>query len=230
MQVNDPKRWPRFAAAKPRNPITELLKSPERWPAILRYFFYPPTTQTRQTVFFFRAGLWLLVLYLTITIFRNGADAGIVYYLHNLNLPIHEAGHIVFGIFGSDLIKSMGGTLFQIIMPLVCFLALFIKTRDLFGSSLALWWAFENFIDIAPYAADARAGELPLIGENYGSEAPYGFHDWNFILNELHVLEYDTQVAHIAYIIGYTGMTLCLLWGLWTLIYVKVFQKDELSI
>ena len=104
------------------------------------------------------------------------------------------------------------------------------KTRDLFGSSLALWWAFENFIDIAPYIGDARAGELPLIGGNYGSDAPYGFHDWNFILNELHVLDYDTQVSHAALAIGYAGMTFCLLWGLWTLIYVKVFQKDEFSI
>jgi len=41
-------------------------------------------------------------------------------FIHNINLVFHEAGHIVFRLFG-QFISSLGGSLGQLIMPAICF-------------------------------------------------------------------------------------------------------------
>ncbi|TRX00905.1 zinc ribbon domain-containing protein [Candidatus Methylobacter oryzae] len=132
--------------------------------------------------------------------------------LHNVNLPFHEAGHIIFRPFGA-FITSLGGTLGQLLMPSICAGVLLIKTRDPFGASVALWWVGENFLDIAPYMNDARAGQLPLLGGNFGHSAPYGFHDWQYLLTESGLLQYDHLLAKAVFALGTVIMLLSLLWG-----------------
>lgn len=133
-------------------------------------------------------------------------------FLHNINLPFHEAGHIIFRPFGA-FITSLGGTLGQLLMPSVCAGVLLLKSRDPFGASVALWWVGENFLDIAPYVNDARAGVLPLLGGNFGHSAPYGFHDWQYILNESGLLQYDHGLAKLAFGIGSLVMLFSLYCG-----------------
>ena len=136
-------------------------------------------------------------------------------FLHLANLPFHEAGHILFRPFGA-FITSLGGTLGQLLMPLICMVVLLFKTCDPFGASVALWWLGENFLDIAPYINDARAGQLPLLGGNFGYSAPYGFHDWQYLLTESGLLHYDHVLANVAFATGSVIMLLALLWGgLW---------------
>jgi hypothetical protein len=133
-------------------------------------------------------------------------------FLHLVNLPFHEAGHIIFRPFGA-FITSLGGTLGQLLMPSICMGVLLFKTRDPFGASVALWWVGENFLDIAPYINDARAGQLPLLGGNFGHSAPYGFHDWEYLLTESHLLQYDHVLAKAAFVMGSAIMLLSLLWS-----------------
>lgn len=130
-------------------------------------------------------------------------------FLHNVNLPFHEAGHIIFRPFGA-FITSLGGTLGQLLMPTICAGVLWLKSRDLFGACVALWWLGENFLDIAPYINDARAGVLPLLGGNFGHSAPYGFHDWQYLLNESGLLTYDHLLAKTSYSVGLIIMLLAL--------------------
>ena len=130
-------------------------------------------------------------------------------FLHLVNLPFHEAGHVFFSPFG-DFVRTLGGTLGQLIMPLICALVLLFKTRDPFGASVAMWWFAENFLDIAPYINDARAGELPLLGGNTGESSPYGFHDWEFILGETGALRRDHALAHASQSVGSILMLLAL--------------------
>jgi len=84
-------------------------------------------------------------------------------FLHSIHLVFHEAGHVLLMPFGWDFLISLGGTLGQLAVPLICLVALLIRTRDPFGASLCLWWLGHSFLDIAPYIADARAteGECP---------------------------------------------------------------------
>jgi hypothetical protein len=133
-------------------------------------------------------------------------------FLHLVNLPFHEAGHVFFAPLG-DFMQSLGGTLGQLLMPLTALLVLLLKTRDPFGASVALWWLGENFLDIAPYINDARAGVLPLLGGNTGQGAPYGFHDWEYLLTETGLLHLDHQLAQASHTLGSLIMLLALGWG-----------------
>lgn len=130
--------------------------------------------------------------------------------LHLINLPFHEAGHVIFIPFGRFM-TILGGTLGQILMPMICFGTFLIKTRDPFGASVALWWTAESLMDIAPYINDARALDLMLIGGVTGKETDG--HDWNNILSMLGLLEWDHRLAHLTYDIGILLMLGSLLWG-----------------
>lgn len=201
------------------------LENPETWPAVLRFFLYPKPLGRGQS-FVFRVILLIAIIFFTGQLYGRGYDAPVAQFLHCLNLPVHETGHIVFGFFGSPIVTSLGGSLFQIIMPLVMCLALWIKPRDLMGASVGLWWAFENFIDVAPYIADALLMRMTLTSGGTGAEAPYGFHDWNFILSETGLLlKYDT-ISHVTYLIGYVGMGICVAWAAFSLFYYWMFQRN----
>lgn len=145
-------------------------------------------------------------------------------FLHLVNLPFHEAGHVIFRPFG-QFITSLGGTLGQILMPAICMLTLWLKTRDPFGAGLCLWWVGENFLDIAPYINDARAGQLPLLGGNFGHSAPYGFHDWEYLLTESGLLAQDHTLAKLAQLLGALLMIISLI----VCGYVLIKQRQKLT-
>ncbi len=131
-------------------------------------------------------------------------------FLHLVNLPFHEAGHLLFMPFGRFM-TILGGSLGQILMPFVCLITFVWKTRDPFGGSVALWWMAENFMDVAPYINDARAMELILLGGFTGQEVDA--HDWNNLLTMLGWLQYDHRLARLAYGTGTVLMLIALCWG-----------------
>jgi len=143
-------------------------------------------------------------------------------FLHWVNLPFHEAGHVLFGPFG-DLLRALGGTLGQLLVPAVCLAAFLLRGRDPFGAAVALWWLAESFMDIGPYIADARSGELLLLGGVTGRDAP-GYHDWENVLGDLNLLRYDQTFGALAYDLGRLLMLVALAWGGWLL----VRQRREL--
>jgi hypothetical protein len=143
-------------------------------------------------------------------------------FLHWVNLPFHEAGHVLFGPFG-DLPRALGGTLGQLLMPAVCLATFLLRGRDPFGASVALWWLAENFMDIGPYVADARSGELLLLGGVTGRDVP-GYHDWENVLGDLNLLRYDQTFGALSYDFGRLLMLAALAWGGWLL----VRQRREL--
>ena len=108
--------------------------------------------------------------------------------LDNIDLVIHEAGHFFFSLFGK-FIYTLGGTLMQIILPSIIAL-FFFRNNYRTGVQFASLWLGQNFINISVYAADARAKKLPLLG---GKKV---YHDWNYLLTESGILEYD-------YLVGY---------------------------
>ncbi len=131
-------------------------------------------------------------------------------FMHNINLPFHEAGHIIFSPLGR-FVTSLGGTLGQILMPCICLAAFLLKNRDPFGASVSLWWVAQNFMDVAPYVNDARALELILLGGVTGKETDG--HDWENILGTLGWLKYDHAIAVASYRFGTLLMILALIWG-----------------
>ena len=108
---------------------------------------------------------------------------------------------------------SLGGSLGQLLIPLICLVAFLITTRDTFAASFSLWWFGENFLDLAPYINDARSLRLPLLGGNTGRTSPYEFHDWEFILKEAGLIRYDHFLANFSHKLGTILMIISLLWG-----------------
>lgn len=139
---------------------------------------------------------------------RNYAGHSI---LHLVNLPFHEAGHILFRPFGRFM-AVFGGTLLQLLVPLVCAGVLLIRTRDAFGASVALWWLAQNFMDIAPYINDARDLNLILLGGVTGKEVA-DYHDWEFILGKLGLLRMDHALALLSQAAGSILMVAALVWA-----------------
>ena len=122
---------------------------------------------------------------------------------------------------------SLGGTLGQLLIPIICLLTFLVKSKDPFGASVSLWWLGENFMDIAPYINDARNQELMLLGGITGREADYGYHDWEFILYEIGLLRYDHALAHIAYTFGIVMMFISFVWAGYLLF--KQYQNLDLT-
>jgi hypothetical protein len=131
-------------------------------------------------------------------------------FLHLINLPFHEAGHTLFAPFGRFL-GVLGGSVMQLLVPLAVAGA-FLWHRNPFGVAVGLWWLGESCLDLAPYIADARAGQLPLLGGVTGREVD-DYHDWEVILRQLGWLNYDTALARLTHIVGATLILLALLWA-----------------
>ena len=107
--------------------------------------------------------------------------------LDDVNLAIHEAGHVFFQPLGDPMVV-LGGSLLQVLVPLA-FVAYFVVRRDFFAASVVLAWAGASLANVAMYVADARAQELPLLGgENV-------IHDWWYLLIEWDLLEKDVAIA-----------------------------------
>ena len=149
-------------------------------------------------------------------------------FLHLVNLPFHEAGHIICIPFGK-FIHTLGGTLGQLMMPAICLIVFLFKTRDPFGGSVALWWLGQNFMDIAPYINDARALKLNLLGGVTGRET-IDYHDWEFILRKMGWLKWDHTIASMSKGIGVFLMLASFAWGGYILYlqYQKVRTKSKL--
>ncbi len=92
-------------------------------------------------------------------------DPGNFGLLDALDLAIHEGGHVFFGIFG-EFMGFLGGTLFQLLVPLT-FLLYFLQRHDRFAAAVVLWWIGQNLWNISVYVKDARSMELPLVGGGY---------------------------------------------------------------
>jgi hypothetical protein len=139
-------------------------------------------------------------------------------FLHNANLAFHEFGHIFFAPFG-HFMMILGGSLFQILLPLGLMSVFMIKQRDNFAASIMLWWCGQNFIDVSPYIDDAQYRALPLVGGG-GEES----HDWGNLLTMMNMLEKTHKISHGCFYIGCAIIIVALIWGF----YILRLQKKNL--
>jgi len=132
-------------------------------------------------------------------------------FMHRVNLVFHEAGHVIFMPFGSFMMV-LGGTLGQLLMPIIAGAVLLIKNRDPFGASIALWWLGQSVMDTAPYINDARDLQLMLLGGGTGQDRP-GMHDWENVLLDLGLSEYERAIALATDRLGELIMLGAFAWG-----------------
>ncbi|MES2263698.1 MAG: hypothetical protein V4724_34700 [Pseudomonadota bacterium] len=128
-------------------------------------------------------------------------------FLHRVILPFHEFGHVLFMPFGRFM-TILGGSLFQVAMPLGLMAAFILKQRDTFGASVMLWWSGQSLVDLSPYISDAVDRNLPLVG-GAGEEA----HDWGNLLTMMHLLSHTQGLARLCFMLGVLTMLAGLAWG-----------------
>jgi hypothetical protein len=118
------------------------------------------------------------------------------------NLIIHEGGHFFFSWFG-DTIRILGGTLGELMVPLLCAVYFFFQ-RETTGFAFSMFWFFENFPYIGTYMADARTSALSLVGSDES--------DWTILFTQWNLLAQDQKIGATMRTLGYLGM---LATGLW---------------
>jgi hypothetical protein len=176
------------------------------------YVFALPGSPTRAGLALRGCGLLLLALW-TMAFLRHGVNGAYLgsSFMHLVHIPFHEAGHVLLSPFGR-FVMVLGGSLFQVAIPIACGAVLLLKTRDAFGAAVASWWAGQSLMDLAPYIADARALQLVLIGGRTGAEVEG--HDWEYLLRTLGWLHRDTALGRLSFGTGALLMVAALAWGL----------------
>jgi hypothetical protein len=147
---------------------------------------------------------WFLIRY----DYRYGEINGS--FMHNILLPIHEAGHVIFRILGRFMM-ILGGSLFQILLPFGICIAFIVMRRDNFGAAIGFWWASVSLVDVSPYIYDALHPQITLIDGSTGDES--GIHDWINILTALHKLDHAQTYGTLAHFFGGVCMFLALVWA-----------------
>jgi hypothetical protein len=158
---------------------------------------------------------WMLffVFFLWYALGKQGGDFLL---LDSGNLVIHEGGHALFSHFG-DFINVAGGTILQLLVPLLLALAFYVRRQPV-GYALFLLVVFENLLYVAKYMSDARAQALSYVaigvGAMEGLEDPM-MHDWYNLFSRLGVLSQDTRIAAAVFKLGWLGMVGTVLWFAW---------------
>lgn len=124
-------------------------------------------------------------------------------FLDNANLLIHEGGHIIFHPLG-DFMQVLGGSLTQVIVPLL-FVLHFLTQMRWTAAAFSIFWLGDSMVNVSYYIGDARLTVLPLLNGDAST------HDWNWILSRLHLLQYDTVIGNSIFVIGVVWIVLSVL-------------------
>lgn len=227
-------RGPNPAPPQPVQPFHEQDASPQRAPLLAgegwrAYLWGMPEAQdalefrVRVVVWGILVlwGLYFMSLEITPVHFNHlegdVASAAIFgSFLHNVDLIFHEAGHLIFAPLGRFM-SILGGSLMQLLMPLVCFGTFLFRYKNSFGAAVAMWWTGQSMLDLAPYIYDARPRVLMLLGGGNGRElqtmdggTP---HDWYNILSELGWLAKDQLIARGVWVLGCALIVASMVWA-----------------
>jgi hypothetical protein len=217
-------QMPRTARAIP---VVEVASSDDEpgWPALLTDL--PDRVDPLQ--FWFQlavlVGLLLWSWVLVGLDYRTGEMGAS--FLHRPLLIFHEAGHAIFMPLGHWMM-ILGGTLGQLIMPLILGGALLVKNRDPFGAAVGLWFLGVSVMDVAPYMYDALHPQLMLLSGSTGEE---GGHDWIYLFSSVGLLQKAQVIGSVTHKLGALVTLLALAWGTWLLRqqYLRKSQEDAVE-
>ena len=136
-------------------------------------------------------------------------------FLHAVLLPFHEAGHyLIFRWFG-QFIMILGGTLGQLLMPMVVGGALLIQRRDPFGAALFFWLLGFSVADMGLYMYDAYDPKMGLIGGGTGQDRDS--HDWQNLFGDMGLIHCARGIGTFFGWVGEAMMLAGLAWAAWML-------------
>ena len=194
------------------------------WWTYCKDTFTEVPVRIEPAVWWGRAGVWCLLLAWAMYFASHGVDWEIIggSFLHNINLAFHEFGHVFFAPFGR-LMMILGGSLFQLLLPLGLLFAFTFYQRENFGAAVMLWWCGQSFVDLAPYIRDAEYRSLPLVG-GAGEES----HDWGNIMTEFNAIDSAVALGNASFTVGCVLMLLGLMWGGYILWLQHLVMRGEI--
>lgn len=209
-------KWLRAQAGMPAragtDPLAAETAAPTLWSRLVERALHVPD-RTDPILFWgrcaFYAGLFVWGWYFVLLSYHTNEIGES--FMHRVNLAFHEAGHVAFIPFGRFM-TILGGSLGQLLMPMIVMAAFLWRHHNSFGASVALWWLGQSLMDLAPYINDARSLQLPLVGGGTGFDRPDS-HDWRNILLDLNLLHRDYRIAWWADAIGTVILLAALAWG-----------------
>jgi len=178
----------------------------------ITYILLKPMEKMDKPTFYGRCMVFALLAFWSWFLFacdyRNGEIGSS--FMHNILLPIHEAGHVLFMPFG-NFMNILGGSLFQLLLPIGIGIAFLWINKDNFGAAIGMWWAGVSLLDLAPYIYDARHPQLILLGGHSGEDGP---HDWIYLLRVLGQLHNAQGWGSFVHMIGGILMFVALSWAM----------------
>lgn len=195
------------------------------WAGFLWDSFTEVPMRVEPTVWWGRVMVWCMLLAWAIYFAVNGIDWEIIggSFLHNIDLAFHEFGHVFFAPFG-QFMMILGGSLFQLLLPLALLFAFTFYQRENFGAAVMLWWCGQSFVDLAPYIRDAEYRSLPLVG-GAGEES----HDWGNLLTMLDAVDSAVALGNTSFVIGCALMAAGLLWGAYILWLQHLVMRGDIT-
>jgi hypothetical protein len=161
-------------------------------------------------------------------------ELGYIALLSDIDLAVHEFGHMLFMPFGIQFLGNtmmiLGGSLTQVVFPLL-FVGYFLRKRedgrrlDVFAAMVCLWWSAINLLDVSIYCADSRAGQLMLLDGLTGKESDG--HDWNNLLTRWGLLEHDTVIARYMRAIAWLVCVASIVVAVWSALQAPREQPVE---
>lgn len=140
--------------------------------------------------------------------------------LDNFLLIVHEAGHTFFSVFGLRTITILGGSLFEVLLPILIFVFTWVNQK-IIGMQLSLYMVGFAFIQVAFYAADGGNRQLPLIGG-----LPKESHDWYNLLAGWGLLESDITIGIVLVVTG----AFCYMAALLVPLYFEKYEEVSLDL
>lgn len=170
-----------------------------------------PLEEMGTSAFYGRCFLLLLLVwwsfYLVGYDYRDGEINGS--FMHGILLAIHEAGHVLCAPLG-EFVFILGGSLFQVALPLAVGIAFVAINRDNFGAAIGAWWSSVSLLDLSPYIYDALHPQMIMLGGHTGED---GSHDWTFLLGTLGQIRNAQHWGAFVHGIGSVCVVAALVWA-----------------
>jgi hypothetical protein len=199
--------------------VHQDVERPAQPSAIQTSLIEPLQSSMLGNIWWWRLPLWLLMVYV---FFQHLHDTLYTSFLGGLNLGVHELGHLVFTAFGTT-IMVMGGTFWQCAVPVIA-AVMFLRQKDWFALTFALFWFSTNLFGIAVYIADSRAQVLDYVSYAAGDNT---IHDWEYMLTKLHLLNQDIVLGQFVRFAGILTMLTSLVLGAYVLFLMWQANRNE---
>jgi len=217
-------KWARRHAFVPSSQQTEETGEPA-WRTALRERLEHVPERVDANYLYGRATLLLMFLVwgirLALMDYRDGEMGGS--FMHAILLPIHEAGHVLFMPLG-HFMMMLGGSLFQLLLPLIVAATVLWQNHDPFGAALGVWWCGVSMMDLAAYIYDAKSPQLTLLGGHTGEDGP---HDWIYLLGVFGKVQQAQSYGTAVYWLGVLLMLAGLVWAARVLWRMRRLNPDD---